>query len=56
MSYICYTSRCLMEMCPVLHQFHFSVFVEDVPCLHMLHFSLFDGDVSCLTSGSLLSV
>ena len=32
LSYISSTSHCLMEMCPVLHQLHFSVFDGDVPC------------------------
>ncbi len=32
LSYISYTSHCLMEMCPVLHKFHFSLFDGDVLC------------------------
>ena len=40
LSYISFTSQSLMEMCPVLHQYHFSqCLMEMCPVLHQYHFS-----------------
>ena len=49
MSYISYTSNCLMEMCLSFISYISHCLMEMCPVLHKFHFSLFDGDVPCLT-------
>ena len=52
MSYTSYTYHCLMQMCPVLHKFHLSLFDAHVPDRQWTIFARMTDDVCIIILNS----